>query len=234
MSARFICGYDSKTVFISLHLLFVTLIILLSLFINLWVSQGHYNSFWKGSLFELSSGLEQFTSMEYYQISEVYCTVKQRDEISNDLFELYSSRCEMFYNLHIAGIIYLFFEVFTMASALAWISVGLYLSVRIRKLNYLYYLGIIPIVSHSLGYYLWSGIGKVTIASTCKNSHEGIRSAVVCGDLSAYLAYGLVILNGVVVSAVGIYIGLGTFFRRRDDSYTQAPLTGDKKKAVNI
>jgi hypothetical protein len=234
MSARFICGYDSKTIYISLHLLFVTVIILLSLFINLWVSQGQYDSFWKGSLFELSTGLEQFNSMEYDQISKVYCSVKQREEISNDLFELYSSRCEMFYNLHLAGLIYIFFEVFTMASALAWITVGLYFSPRIQKLNYLYYFGIIPIVTHSLGYYLWSGIAKISIASSCKNSHDGIRSAVICGEFSAYLAYGLVILNGVVVTAVGIYIGLGAFFRRTDDNYTQAPLTGDKQKAVNI
>ena len=163
MSARFICGYDSKTIYISFHLLLVTFIILISLFINLWVSQGRYDSFWKGSLFELSTGLEQFTSMQYDQISEVYCTVKQRGEIGNDLFELYSSRCEMFYNLHLAGMIYLFFEVFTMASALAWITVGLYFSGRIQKLNYLYYFGIVPIVTHSLGYYLWSGIGKVSI-----------------------------------------------------------------------
>lgn len=224
MSAGEICGYDSRLIYISLHLALVCSTICLSLFINSWISQGTNDQFWKGSLFALESGLEQFSSMQYDQISEIYCAAKTSENINNELFELYSSRCEMFSNLDLAGRIYIFFEVFSLVSSVVWIATGLYFSIRLHNLNYVYSVSILPITSHSLGYYIWAGIGNVFIASSCKNSHDGMNSASVCGDYSALLAYGVVVLNGIVVTGIGLYVCFKVVLAKRESRYVQEPL----------
>ena len=204
MSEPLVWGCKYTTLFFTMAMLLLTssVLTIVCLFFGTWVSQGQENEYWEGSLFKPLTGLEQFDGMSYAEISRVYCTSANNQELDEQLFSVYKENCNLFFYLDLAGVGLILFEIMTVTIVAIWIVVLLMIVASVNCSVCGMCISIFPILTHTAGIVVYTTFSNIKIGESCGEIVNGNGSYSLCPEVS----YGVILIIEVLFLLITVFM----------------------------